>query len=578
LCPSPNKSKFNRSQSTNFTQSTSSMAPAPPTATITQPAQYYPIPTPQPTFHPAFYPQFYGTNPPNPPYTPLPPQSMTAPESVVSINIPGDGQNPKGPPPQTNNSSAFRKDLLTDSPPVLFKCLRTQIFNPKLPDYSIEGILVFDDCSTHSYISSKSAKQLALSSTPTSLNLGVFNNPNCTSTPSFFTEFGLKLTNGRTLVVKANTVDHMTQPTHYIPFTPELLSSKSELINSTEIVSPIVLLGADYYYELEPTPIQRLPSGYTLIHTLLGPAIAGKPYGPNPPNPITHCEPQSTNRITYFCMQSSPEPPPNFFTLEGVGVNEDSFGKNNDEIYNDLISTIRVQDGRYEVKLPFKSNPLSLLLPSNYGLAWGRLKSTINALNKNPTLFTRYHDLLMEQINLGITEEVPDPSKYNSPLHYVPHHPVFNPIKNKLRIVYDGSAKIGNEMSINDCLEPGPVILPNLIGCLIRFRIPPFSIICDIEKAFLQVSIHPSHRDSTRFLWLKDPSLPLSQQNLRILRFQRVLFGYVCSPFLLAGTIRFHLSQNPSPLTPELNQNIYVDNIFLSANSIAEGQSKCSDH
>ena len=43
--------------------------------------------------------------------------------------------------------------------------------------------------------------------------------------------------------------------------------------------------------------------------------------------------------------------------------------------------------------------------------------------------------------------------------------------------------------SLNECLHRGPVILPDLCGILIRFRIYPIVVLADIEKAFLQVGI-----------------------------------------------------------------------------------------
>ena len=50
-----------------------------------------------------------------------------------------------------------------------------------------------------------------------------------------------------------------------------------------------------------------------------------------------------------------------------------------------------------------------------------------------------------------------------------------------------------------------PVILPNLFGLLIRFRLSPIAIIADVEKAFLDVGLQVPDRDTTRFIWLKDP-------------------------------------------------------------------------
>uniref|UniRef100_A0A1I8BB75 DUF1758 domain-containing protein n=1 Tax=Meloidogyne hapla TaxID=6305 RepID=A0A1I8BB75_MELHA len=236
-----------------------------------------------------------------------------------------------------------------------------------------------------------------------------------------------------------------------------------------------------------------MPSGYTLVHTLLGPIVAGKPYNFYSQNP---------NRITNVCLQE-PNPPSDFFTLEGIGITDEPISPSEQDaaLLERVTSEISIVDGRYEVKLPFKTNPRNLHLPSNFGLCWGRLLSVFNSLKKDNNLLNKYNNIIKEQQNLGIIEIVKTPSIFNSPLHYLAHHPVIQHAKNKVRIVFDGSARSGKSLSLNDCLYPGPSIVPELVGILIRFRVPPVAIICDVEKAFLQVSVHPKHRDAMRFLW-----------------------------------------------------------------------------
>ncbi|GFY79529.1 putative RNA-directed DNA polymerase from transposon X-element [Trichonephila inaurata madagascariensis] len=72
-----------------------------------------------------------------------------------------------------------------------------------------------------------------------------------------------------------------------------------------------------------------------------------------------------------------------------------------------------------------------------------------------------------------------------------------------------------------------------------RFRLYPIGLSSDIEKAFLQLSIIPEHRDSLRFF------LPTVKET-KIYRYCRVVLG-ICSPFQLSACID-HLLENPQPV------------------------------
>ncbi|XGW12257.1 hypothetical protein V3C99_013168, partial [Haemonchus contortus] len=68
--------------------------------------------------------------------------------------------------------------------------------------------------------------------------------------------------------------------------------------------------------------------------------------------------------------------------------------------------------------------------------------------------------------------------------HYLAHQAVVTPNKltTKLRIVFDASAHYKGCPSLNEVLHRGPVILPQLFGILLRFRIGRIGIIADVEK------------------------------------------------------------------------------------------------
>ena len=100
--------------------------------------------------------------------------------------------------------------------------------------------------------------------------------------------------------------------------------------------------------------------------------------------------------------------------------------------------------------------------------------------------------------------------------------------------------------------------------CAIRYII---AILADIEKAFLQIGVQENEHDVTRFLWFTDPTKPERVKgNLSVYRFCRVPFGIIWSPFLLEGTLKFHLKKEGSHTTKIICDNIYVDNVCVGAN------------
>jgi len=174
------------------------------------------------------------------------------------------------------------------------------------------------------------------------------------------------------------------------------------------------------------------------------------------------------------------------------------------------------------------------------------LKSLHKRLLKNPDILQEYHCVIKDQLEKGIVEQVPIQSTKQEmgPIHYMPHHPVIRRERSttKVRVVYDGSAKSKESgVSLNDCLQTGPNLIPKLFDVMVRFRGHLIAVTTDIEKAFLMVGVCESDRDMLHFLWLKDPHHANSE--VLTLRFTRLVFGLRPPPAILGEVIGHHVSK-----------------------------------
>ncbi|GFT44317.1 putative RNA-directed DNA polymerase from transposon X-element [Trichonephila clavipes] len=139
----------------------------------------------------------------------------------------------------------------------------------------------------------------------------------------------------------------------------------------------------------------------------------------------------------------------------------------------------------------------------------------------------------------------------------------------KIRPVFDASARDKSQPSLNDCLNRGPSLNELIPDIIDRFRVYPIGLSSDIEKAFLQLSIIPEHRDYLRF------SLPNVEES-KIYRHCRVVFGICSSPFQLSACIDHLLENSPArfdDVTQKLKHSFYVDNCVTGVTDIKEQES-----
>jgi len=81
----------------------------------------------------------------------------------------------------------------------------------------------------------------------------------------------------------------------------------------------------------------------------------------------------------------------------------------------------------------------------------------------------------------AITEK----SDGDSDSFYLPHHCIFKSTQsNKIRVVFDASAKNSTGVSLNDTLMVGPTIQQDLFSILLRFCTFQFVFSADIVKMY----------------------------------------------------------------------------------------------
>jgi hypothetical protein len=461
-------------------------------------------------------------------------------------------------------------------------------------DCHVQARLVLDTGSHRSYIVDSIAKELKLKSLQTeTLEVKGFA-ANTTTVRSDLVAFGIVERGGSVRRIEANTTpvisDCSVQPTMVSPKDWEVISAMGQSLADDISGSDTgldILVGADYFWEFVTGARLKTETELLLIPSTLGLLVAGKliwaaaEEQKQKETPSFFCMVKPKNRIPgleYVAMEEqvgkSTVDVDQFFKLEVAGIDGDPVISDDQKAMDSYAQSTRFVDGRYEVSFPWIEEK-KCLLPTNEGLAKGRMRSLAKRLEQDPRLLQGYESTIQYQLEKGIIERVPgeEVKRPKNLVHYLPHHPVVRPdhTTTKVRIVFDASAKAKrSDPSLNECMYRGPVLLPNLVEIILRFRLHSVAIIADIEKAFLQMSLCPDDRDSNRFFWFRDPNVLKVEGNLQVYRFRRVAFGMISCPFLLGATIAKLLDEEGSADATKLKADMYVDNMITGADSVEE--------
>ncbi|KAH0812042.1 hypothetical protein GEV33_010749 [Tenebrio molitor] len=190
--------------------------------------------------------------------------------------------------------------------------------------------------------------------------------------------------------------------------------------------------------------------------------------------------------------------------------------------------------------------------------------------NSQRELRQPYSNFMKEYLELGHMELVPsgEIDKRNS--CYLPHHAVIkdSSTTTKLRVVFDGSSKTSNGLSLNDNLLPGPNLQQDLFLTLARFRCFQYVISSDIEKMYRQINIDERDADFQRILWRESVDSPLE-----IYRLKTVTYGTTSAPFLAMRCIQQFANENINnfPLAcATIRQCFYMDDLLCGHNTFQE--------
>lgn len=225
----------------------------------------------------------------------------------------------------------------------------------------------------------------------------------------------------------------------------------------------------------------------------------------------------------------------------------------------------RTDTGRYVVKMPICSETTHL--GSSRQIAMRRFHALERRFDREPALRTAYVDGIQEMLRNGYLREVTRPA--TAWTYHIPHHAVLT----KFRIVFDGSCRTDQGISINEIQMKGEKLQEDLIALILRFRLNRIGITADIKKMYLQVCIAEDQWDMQRIFWRERTTEQLKEYWLT-----RVTFGMAAAPHCAVRAMiqcaRDHKKIDHRAAIA-IEQDFYMDDCLTGADSEDEAVSLC---
>ena len=266
-------------------------------------------------------------------------------------------------------------------------------------------------------------------------------------------------------------------------------------------------------------------------------------------SPLSHMFSESNVEQGLECLSS----------LESVGINPIS-SSYDVEWTQKFENSIEFIDGQYHVELPWNREVLRRV-PSNYEIS-KIIARKVHFKNTGMEIDKAYLDVFGEQEKMGIIEKI-EVADHNTHI-WIPHRAVVREgeaCTTKIRPVFNCSLRVKGRPSLNEACYPGVDLMSSLIGLLNYFRTNSGVLLADIAKAFLMIKLK-LEEDKNRFSFIV-----FDGEKYIHYRYSSIIFGFICSPFILNLVLKLHVLRNPDPLISRIYPKFYVDNLIYTSDS-----------
>lgn len=283
-----------------------------------------------------------------------------------------------------------------------------------------------------------------------------------------------------------------------------------------------LLLGADFYSRIIRNGLVRHPNSPVAQNTTFGWIVFGETDG------------LSFDSITSQCLCIQPDNQidnnnlskllTRFWELEALP--QRNFRSSEEERCEQLfINTVtRDQSGKYIVQIPFKPNAPAII--DSRHMAFIRMRQMHKRFERDPELQSNYQKFMTEYEDLDHMELVPEQENDDPSAIYIPHHSATG--AKKFRVVFDGSCKGRNGISINDIQLNGERLQPEITTTIMKFRYHRIALCADIVKMYRQILVPKEQRDLQRILYSESFAHPIREYRLKTQTYGLKSAAYSC--------------------------------------------------